>query len=755
MSSTPIRWVYAALLYFGVLGLVPSFLRAAPQSQEPTGGGGRSNDVASHAISGRASSLNLTYHGGPVQHSQKIYTIFWNPGSSPFPDDYQSKINQFIQDLNGTAYYGIAGQYGDPNGLINTAVRFGGTWLDTSNPFPHSILTYTDLLGEVNLARTANGWTYDLNTYFQVYTPSGITTSLGPNYCGVHWYAYPMVGQIVYNPAHCAPSAPWPNSQAIDAAIDYSAHEIIETVTDPLGNAWYYQNSSGEIGDLCDLNFGPRIGNGSNITLNGHPYIIQREWSNADSTCVMSYTSPPTTFTIADRGGVSLTSGGTGTPIFVGYAEVAPNTGAGAPAGVATFDFRENNILVSEVGVPATPALLSGRIHAEISGTVNAGLAIANPNSTVATIQFDFTDASGNPAGAGTTYIGANQQIAQFLDQSPFHVYSTTTFQGTFSFTSDVPVAVIALRGLTNERGEFLMSTLPVVDTTSPNNGTVVLPHFADGGGWMTQVLMVNPTDNPMMGSLQFADPLGTPVNVTVGGVASSTFSYAIPGRSSQKFLTSGLPKTTVSGSVRINPAGNGVSPTPEIVFSYKPAGVTVSEAGLQATAGIAFRSYVESAGAPGQIGSIDTGIAVANTSGSAVNVTFDVTDLTGSPLNGISPVTLTLQASEQKAKFMSDLFPSLQRPFRGTVRIAASGTLSVVSLRSRINERGDFLISTAPPTDENASASNAPIYFSQIADGGGYTTQFILFSGTPGQVGSGVLKFFFPDGSPFLLPLN
>ena len=61
---------------------------------------------------------------------------------------------------------------------------------------------------------------------------------------------------------------------------------------------------------------------------------------------------------------------------------------------------------------------------------------------------------------------------------------------------------MIAPRGLTNERSEFLMSTLPVIDTTAPpRNGTGVVPHFADGGGWVTQILLVNPTDNPMTGN--------------------------------------------------------------------------------------------------------------------------------------------------------------------------------------------------------------------------------------------------------------
>jgi hypothetical protein len=81
---------------------------------------------------------NMTYHDGPVQHTQKVFTIFWNgpPGGfPPFPTGYQSTINQFVQDLNGSSYYAIASQYNDGTGFISTAVLYGGTWLDTVNSF--------------------------------------------------------------------------------------------------------------------------------------------------------------------------------------------------------------------------------------------------------------------------------------------------------------------------------------------------------------------------------------------------------------------------------------------------------------------------------------------------------------------------------------------------------------------------------------------------------------------------------------------
>jgi hypothetical protein len=308
---------------------------------------------------------------------------------------------------------------------------------------------------------------------------------------------------------------------------------------------------------------------------------------------------------------------------------------------------------------------------------------------------------------------------------------------------------VIALRGLTNERSEFLMSTLPVIDTTAPpGSGTVVVSHFADGGGWVTQIFLVNPTDNPMTGNIQFTNPDGAAANVTIEGQTDSTFAYAIAGRSSQKLRTAGATSTTTSGSVRVVPNADGAAPTPLVLFSYKPAVITVSEAGVPVTSGTAFRMYVESSGA----GNLQSGSAVANTSSSPATVTYDLTTLSGDAA-GVAPVTFNLPGSGQAAKFLSDIFPSLGSSFRGVLRITTTSSgLSVVGLRTRVNERNDFLIATTPPTVESNPASTREWLFPHFADGDGYTTQFILFSGTAGQSSSGTLGFFDQSGQSLAL---
>jgi hypothetical protein len=69
---------------------------------------------------------------------------------------------------------------------------------------------------------------------------------------------------------------------------------------------------------------------------------------------------------------------------------------------------------------------------------------------------------------------------------------------------------------------------------------------------------------------------------------------------------------------------------------------------------------YVESSGTGGQPGNIQTGLAVSNTSSAAATVTFDLTQMDGSPA-GLPPVSMTLQPFGQTAKFWANYFQAFQ----------------------------------------------------------------------------------------------
>jgi len=461
-------------------------------------------------------------------------------------------------------------------------------------------------------------------------------------------------------------------------------------------------------------------------------------------------------FAFGDRAGVSVITDGSG-DLSAGYSRIQPGTGSTTPTGVAIFGLRQNNVVVTEAGVPASPLITAGRIYAEVNGPVNTGLAIANPNDQAAAINFHFTDSAGNDFGSGATTIAANQQLARFLNEGPYN--GGPSVQGTFSFSSNVPVSVVALRGFTNERGEFLITTLPLSDlAAATSTSTSVLSHFADGFGWTTQIVLVNPTDSILTGSIQFfgtgtASAAATPVTLTANGQSASSFSYTIPRQSSFKLVTAGGGPVTTTGSVRVVP--QGVAPSSLVVFSYKPAGITVSEAGVPGILGSAFRMYVETTAGGASVGTIQSGVAIANTASTAATVMLELTGLDGA--SAASPIPITVPGNGQIARFVHELFPTLALPFKGVLRISggASSGMSITGLRARYNERGDFLITTTPPSNESSAPTSAELLFPHLVNGGGYTTQFILFSGSAGQSSNGNLRFFKQDGTAFNLNLN
>jgi hypothetical protein len=448
------------------------------------------------------------------------------------------------------------------------------------------------------------------------------------------------------------------------------------------------------------------------------------------------------TFAIEDGGGVSFQTDGKPSAVAVGYAKVNASPGVQAPSGLAIMDFRESNVLVSEAGVPASPLITSGRIYAEISGNINTGVAIANPTNQTATITFFFTSSSGD-FGSNIATLPPNSQFAAFLNQAPFNGPSALT--GTLTFSSNIPISVVALRGRVNERGEFLMTTLPVTDLSSaPSAGPVVFSHFAAGGGWTTEIVLVNPTDSALTGGLEFRDPTGRVTNPF-----NSDLSYAIPPRSSFVMQASLGSSPVLTGSVHVNPSADTSTPAGLAIFSFQNAGVTVSEAGVPAASpGFAFRVFVESSGDfdHAATGSLRTGLAIANTSSQATTVVVEVKNLDGG--TGLIG-TLSIPGNGQAALFLNQIpgIQSLLTPFRGMLELTSFVPVTIIGLRARYNERNDLLMTTIPPADESVPPPASGPYFPDFADGGGFSTQFVLYSTQPGETPSGTLQLVSPAG--------
>jgi len=80
-----------------------------------------------------------------------------------------------------------------------------------------------------------------------------------------------------------------PNGNPADAVLNNVAHEHNETITDPLGTAWY-DRAGREIADKCHQKFGKPLGSTAtghyNQVINGDRYWLQMLWSNRAKACV-------------------------------------------------------------------------------------------------------------------------------------------------------------------------------------------------------------------------------------------------------------------------------------------------------------------------------------------------------------------------------------------------------------------------------------------------------------------------------------
>ncbi len=443
------------------------------------------------------------------------------------------------------------------------------------------------------------------------------------------------------------------------------------------------------------------------------------------------FSSPLTTGESEIRGltdaALPLSASGTVVPT-AGFAELHPTPNA-AP-GLALLANRREGVLINETAIPASHLATQGRIFAEISPTVKTGLAIANPNEWDAIVSFYMTDRNGFQVAQGSVNLPAHSQLARFLDESPFN--SPAELNGTLTFHSNSPVRAVVLRGFTNERSEFLAVALPTARLDVVRSAPLYIPHFADGAGWRTEFVLVNPTDFEISGNLELFDhgnpDFGDDFAVVAG--VQSQIAYRVPARSSRSYFTTGNYGNARLGAAALRPANSDPAPAAFAMLSYSnDAGVTVGLTGVSAIEPEnIFNVYVENSAAD----AIRTGLAVMNASGRSEQINFELLQMNGSP-TGLS-ASVEAPPFSHAAFFLNEVpgFETIPASFNGVVRISSptGSDIAVVGLRGHLNDRTDFVLSAIPALHRIEMAAPG-IYVPDLSNGQGFTMKFITFTGS------------------------
>ncbi len=309
------------------LALIAGTSAGAAPSARPHGSSHIGGVVRVKGSAAPAFGSNLDYHGGPVMKKKNVaYAIYWQPPTlqngnpSHVSATYHSLIERFFGDFGGTGLNKVATQYYQikkgKTQYIKANASLGGTWTDTSafpasgcndSATPGNCLTDNQIQAEVKKAMNANGWKGGMQHQFFVFTSygEGSCFASGPQdcaftaYCAYHGeFKAAGLGKVIYanqpyagtNLNACSNGGKSPNNDwDADATINVMSHEQREATNDPLLNAWWNSSNGYEGSDQCAWQFGTIKADGSNVTFNGHLYLVQQEWSNNGSHCVLTY----------------------------------------------------------------------------------------------------------------------------------------------------------------------------------------------------------------------------------------------------------------------------------------------------------------------------------------------------------------------------------------------------------------------------------------------------------------------------------
>ncbi len=484
-----------------------------------------------------------------------------------------------------------------------------------------------------------------------------------------------------------------------------------------------------------------------------------------DNGGVWGYSMPPTTSTDIDLTAGSAAearTAGSNEVTQAGYAKVEIKSGA-APYGTAVFSFKQNGVTVSEAGVPASPPTTLARLFIDYrsgvpavpgrsdAGTidVDTGIAIVNYGSAAANITYTLRDITGATISTGLGTLAAGAHFAKFIDQlkevAPgFNLptsFPTTTGFGSLEISSDQPLSIVALRETINQRHKALFTTTPIADLSKPpGTSPIYFPQFVDGGGYTTALVLLNTSENTETGMLQIFEDSGAPLSVSqVGGTANSSFKYWIPADGLFRFQTDGIPAAAKAGWLLLTPDAGTSAPVGAGVFSYGSGGILVSESGIPAAASTTHaRVYVDLSRGH------DTGLAIANPANMNASITIKAFETDGVTPIGTSQGPLQLPGNGHSAKFATEFIAGLPAGSIGVLDITSATPFAALTLRSLNNERNDFLMTTFPIANADGSGPS-PVVFPQIADGGGFVTEFILLNaGGPSKT---TLSFFDNEG--------
>lgn len=457
----------------------------------------------------------VCYQGGPVLHTTAPYLVFWQPsGTTPVPPSSATLLEKYLTDVAADSgetgdTYGVARQYYDTTGFADAGQTFSASKqaIVDDQPYPTQDMTdcpsvtgftacVTDAQIQTELTRliAADGLPTGLGPGAPIYfliTPDATNVCLDAGdcadvaspgaFCGYHSNFLDGANQVIYASIPFASeqggakgcqddstTAPqYPNGDFADTIADNMSHENNESITDPLGTAWYDTESEQEISDNCEsydpiadppdgdspdayepvlggdaMPVSPAIyGTFYDQSINGDHYYTQTIWSNGNVGCEAAPNGGTVSSSFTDTApvldGTSVSFNPAASNATTGFSSTTWNFGdgttafsLGAPAAVAHSYTAPSHYTVSltlvdtdgdlatishtiVVGLPPTASFTTAPAHALTGSPVsfNAG-GSTDPNSGAAIVAYAWSFGDGGTAlGATRSHVYAKPGV--------------------------------------------------------------------------------------------------------------------------------------------------------------------------------------------------------------------------------------------------------------------------------------------------------------------------------------------------------
>lgn len=302
-------FLYVAVFCFSFTTAFPHALRARNARMPHRR---RSNSTSSDTAAKVKASVRLPFspkgidfNGGDVMGNGANLYVLWYGN---WPESYKSVIRGFLTSLSSGptgqgsvyAWWNVNALFYDKNGkYLSRNIVLKSEYSISSNY--RTVLTESQVTSTISDSVKAHKFLLDVNGIYLFLTSPDIQmtlsdkTKLCGETCGFHdsflssglRYKYAVSARCLSadcNDAH-------PNGiPGIDGAINIIGHELSETVTDPLGTAWYKASTGDEGADLCNWKFGARkkSKNGQTYNLvgaNSAQYLVQNLWDPKNGKC--------------------------------------------------------------------------------------------------------------------------------------------------------------------------------------------------------------------------------------------------------------------------------------------------------------------------------------------------------------------------------------------------------------------------------------------------------------------------------------